>query len=182
MHGQKMDESVKTAIFLARVLERFGIPFAIKYFGSQVKSIMEFGDDYDDAKKKIKPRLLREGNASDGSTDMGTPITQAVGDLTQGRRKYAGCHGAIFVISDSGANAGTLVGPALAEYIQEQQKSFTIINFLLSGNASEIADAKALFGELNTIIASDFSKLPEAAFQGLRIVMERVLRTFRSIG
>ena len=180
MSGEKMDESIKTAIFFSRVLKRFGIPFAIKFFGDRVDPAMQFGDDYDDPRKHIKPNLLKKGNASGGGTDIATPLTQAVGEMTTAKRKYTGCHGGIFIISDSGANAGPMTGAKLGEYIREKQKTFSIINFLLSGSAGDLAEAERMFGVGNVVQATDFRNLPNEAFKVLRIVMERVLKTFRS--
>lgn len=179
MHGQKMRESLKTAIFLARVLERFGIPFAIKFFGSSVESIMRFGQDYDDPVNRIKPNLLKKGIANDRQTDIAAPMKETVGDMTSARRQYAGCHGGIFVISDSGANAGEMVGDALGAYISDQQKRYTIVNLLLSGNEDDLKEAQKLFGERHVVQASDFTDLPKAAFNVLRILLERVLKTYR---
>ena len=180
MRGQKMEESVKTAIFLARVLKRFEIPFGIKFFGDHVAAPMKLGDDYDDARKKIKPNVLKEGNASGLSTDMASPLFEAMDEMTAAKRKFVGCHGGVFIISDSGANSGPLTGSALGNYIKEKQKTFSILNFLLSDSAAELAAAQRLFGVGNVVQASDFGNLPSEAFKILRIVLERVLKTFRS--
>lgn len=179
MRGKKMRESLKTAIFLARVLQRFGIPFAMKFFGSSVESIMRFGQDYDDPANQIKPNLLKKGIANDGHTDIAAPMKESISDMTAARRMYAGCHGGIFVISDSGANAGEMTGDALGAYIGDQQKRYTIINLLLSGNEADLKEAQKLFGERHVVQASDFTDLPKAAFNVLRILLERVLKTYR---
>lgn len=182
MAGQRMEESLKTAIFLARVLQRFNIPFAIKFFGSEVASIMRFADDYDDPKKKIKPRLMRAADASGGGTDIASPLVETIEEMSIERRKRPDSHGAIFVISDSGANAGPMQGSELGAYIQDKQLRHTIMNFLLSGHTGDIVAASELFGERNVVVADDFAKLPEQAFAMLRVTMQRVLKTLRSIG
>ena len=179
MQGQKMRESLKTAVFLARVLQRFNIPLAVGFFGAKPNSVMEFGDDYDDPKKGIKPALMRKGVATDGSTDIATPLEETVKTMSDARRMYPGCHGGIFVISDSGANTGPRTGAALGEWIREQQKRYTIVNLLLSKNASDRNEADTLFGEQNVVQAEDFTDLPKQAFNVLRVLLIRILKTYK---
>ena len=181
MQGQKMEESLKTAIFFGRVLKRFGIPFAIKFFGDHVDHPMAFADDYDDPKKHIKKNLMAQGRAVGGSTDMSTPLMETIKEMVEAKRLFVGSHGGVFIISDSGANAGPLTGQSLQKYIKEQQKTFSILNLLLSNNSGELAEAHALFGKEHVIQAADFGNLPNEAFKVLRITLERVLKTFRSI-
>jgi len=180
MQGQKMRESLKTAVFLARVLQRFNIPFAISFFGAKPDSVMELGQDYDDPKHGIKPALMRKGVATDGSTDLATPLEATIKTMTDARRMYPGCHGGIFVISDSGANAGPRTGAALGEWIREQQKRYTIVNLLLSKNMSDRNEANTLFGEQNVVQSEDFTDLPKQAFNVLRVLLIRILKTYKS--
>ncbi len=178
MSGQKMQESLKTAIFWGRVLRMLEIPFSIKFFGDQVKDIMTFDDDYDDPKKKIKPNLVRSANASGGSTDMGSPLKQAHEEVVAARRKYVGSFGAVFVISDSGANSG-LTGDALKRYIEDIQKNFLVTNFILTKSPQEIESAKHYFGEKNVIAPENFEDLPEESFKILRVTLERIMKVYK---
>ncbi len=177
MQGQKMQESRKTAIFFARVLARFDIPFAIKAFGDQVEEVVSFDEGWDDPTVKAKPRLMRKTNASGGSTDMASGLLETMKEMNSAKREYPGCHGAVIVISDSGANAGPMVGPALGEYVSRMQKSHTILNLLLSGSASDKQASAVIFGERHVAVAEDFQTLPTEAFRLLRIVLQRILKT-----
>jgi hypothetical protein len=178
MSGTKMEESLKTAIFWSRVLRRFEIPFAVKFFGDQVLDVMKFDDDYDDPKKKIKPKLVRSADASGGSTDMGSPLQRANDEMTTAKRKYTGSYGAVFVISDSGANSGK-TGAALREYIETMQKHYLVMNFILSQSPGEIAQAKELFGENNVVAPARFEDLPDESFKVLRVTLERILKIYK---
>ncbi len=178
MAGQKMEESLKTAIFWARVLKRFEIPFAIKFFGDHTEEIMKLSDDYDDPKKKIKPKLVANADASGGSTDMGDSLIKADQEMTASKRKFAGSYGAVFVVSDSGANAG-MVGQPLKDYIEGMQKKYLVMNFILTHNPSEVAGAKAIFGESNVVAPANFEDLPEESFRILRVTLERILKIYK---
>lgn len=178
MAGKKMEESLKTAIFWGRVLKRFHIPFSITFFGSHTTDIMKFGQDYDDARYRVKPRLLTEGTAEGGWTDLGAPLTTAKNEMAAAKRRFPQCHGAIFVISDSGANRG-LIGQPLQLLIKELQRSYTVMNFILSSERSEIHDARSYFGDSNVVAPKSFSHLPDEAFSVLRITLDRVLRMYQ---
>lgn len=178
MSGEKMDESLKTAIFWGRVLKRYNVPFAIKFFGDQVVDVMTFDDDYDDPKKKIKVNLVQKADASGASTDMGSPLVRAREEMTKAKRKYTDSFGAVFVISDSGANTG-MTGTALAEYITDMQKTQIVMNFILSQSSREIQGAKQLFGDSNVVAPPTFRELPEESFNVLRVTLERILKVYR---
>ncbi len=178
MGGQKMEESLKTAIFWARVLREFQIPFSIKFFGSQVVDIMKFSDDYDDPRKRIKPNIVTKADASGGHTDIGTPLEQTLAEMRQARKQYPDCFGSVFVISDSGANVGK-VGGALKSLIEKMQGEFLVMNFILSTSEGEVQEAKSYFGEKNVIAPKTFADLPNDAFKTLRIVLDRVLKIYR---
>lgn len=175
MRGEKMEESLKTAVFWGRVLQEFGIPFSIKFFGDQVRSIKTFEQDYDDGRNRVKPNLVKHADASGGSTDMGAPLTETEKEMNIARRKFANCVGAVFVISDSGANRG-LTGPSLTELIRRLQKNYIVSNFILSTNKNEVAEAESYFGEKNVIAPKNFTDLPDEAFRVLRVTLERMLR------
>jgi hypothetical protein len=175
MKGEKMEESLKTAVFWGRVLQEFGIPFSIKFFGDQVRVIKKFEDDYDDGRNRVKPNLVKHADASGGSTDMSEPLLETEKEMALARRKFATSVGAVFVISDSGANRG-LTGPALTELIARLQKNYIVSNFILSTNANEIKEAKGYFGEKNVIAPVNFQDLPDEAFKVLRVTLERMLR------
>lgn len=177
MRGTKMEESRKTAIFFARVLQRFEIPFAIKAFGDQVEEVVSFDEIWDDPKVKAKPKLMRKTNASGGSTDMASGMLETMKEMIEAKREFPNCHGAVIVISDSGANAGPMVGKALGEYVSKQQKTYTVVNLLLSGSSHDIASSKEIFGERHVAVAGDFHELPEQAFRLLRTVLQRVLKS-----
>ncbi len=177
MRGDKMEESLKTAVFWGRVLRLLEIPFAIKFFGDKVVNIMKFEDDYDDPRKKIKPLLVQSADASGGSTNMGAPLVKANEEMVLAKRKFPGSKGAVFVISDSGANTG-LTGSALKSYIEGMQKDFIVMNFILSDDSSEIEAANELFGGSNVVAPETFEQLPEEAFRILRVILERILKIY----
>lgn len=175
MKGEKMEESLKTAVFWGRVLQEFGIPFSIKFFGDRVRNIKTFEQDYDDGRNRVKPSLVQYADASGGSTDMSAPLLETEKEMNIARRKFAGSVGAVFVISDSGANQG-LTGPALIELIQRLQKNYIVSNFILSTNQGEVKEAEKYFGEKNVIAPKNFGDLPDEAFRVLRVTLERMLR------
>lgn len=178
MRGQKMEESLKTAVFFARVLKRFGIPFSIKFFGERVVNVKEFDDDYDDRSKRIKPNLVMLADASGGSTDISEPLEATEKEMAEAKRKFTGSQGAMFIISDGGANNGR-VGQDLRKYIEELQKTYIVNGFGLGTGAAQ--ELKGYFGENNTAAVNDFSELPQEAFKILRVTLERVLKRLRKI-
>lgn len=175
MQGQKMEESLKTAIFWGRVLQHFEIPFSIKFFGDHVLGIKKFTDDYEDGRTRVKPSLVQHSNATGGWTDIGSPLLETEREMALARRKYPESTGAIFVISDSGANRGH-TGDALKEIILRLQKNYLVSNFILSQHAQEIQEAKRYFGEENVVAPKSFGDLPDASFRVLRMALERMLR------
>lgn len=179
MEGQKMEESLKTAVFWSRVLKEFQVPFSIKFFGSKVVPIKEFEQDYDHPGHRIKPHLVIKADASGGHTDMGAPLSQTKSELTRAKRRYHECKGAVFVISDSGANAG-LVGEGLRKLIAELQEDHIVMNFLLGGQAGEIEAAKQLFGTANVVAPKRFGDLPREAFRVLRTTLDRVMKSYQA--
>ena len=175
MGGEKMQAALKTAVFWGRVLKKFEVPFSISFFGDRVVDLMKFEDDYDDAAKRIKPNLVKLSDASGRYTDMGTPLTQAREEMDKARREYPDCMGAVFVISDSGANRG-IVGDPLKELIEEMQKDFTVMNFILTEYDEEVTSAKAYFGEDNVIAPRRFEDLPVEAFTVMRKTFTRLAK------
>jgi len=178
MSGQKMAESLKTAIFFARVLKRFEIPFAIKFFGDHVERAKEFDEDYDDPRKRIKPKIVTLSDASGQHTDISEPLLMTETEMAQAKREFSGSSGAIFVISDGGANRGR-VGDELKNYIEQLQKTYMINAFGLGAGAAN--ELKGYFGEQNTVAVDDFQELPNEAFKVLRVALERILKRLRKI-
>ena len=179
MSGQKMEESLKTAIFWARVLKEFNIPFSVKLFGERVVEIMRFEHDYDLPRHRIKPRLVQLADASGGSTNIGEPLEMAQAEMKLARRRYPDCFGAVFVISDSGANRGK-VGADLKSLIETMQKESLVMNFILTQTQDEVNEARAYFGNKNVVAPASFKDLPAAAFRVLRVTMDRVLKLYSS--
>lgn len=171
----KMQEALKTAIFFGRVLKDMGIPFSIKLFGEGVEQIMSLEDDYDRKDSRIKHRLITKANGEGGGTNMHMPLEQAYTELSVLKRRDPSIFGSIFIISDSGANRG-LKGQALQTFIDNMRRDFTVTNFILSQNPSEIAEAKSYFGAQHVVAPRNFEELPNEAFRVLRATMERALR------
>jgi len=172
MAGEKMEESLKTTIFFARVLKRFEIPFAVKFFGDHVEDVKNFDDDYDNPRTRIKPKLVELSDASGGSTNLSDPLEESFEEMTGARRKFPESFGAIFVISDGGANSG-LTGEALKNLIRENQKGMIIQGFGLGAEGQALS---GYFGEKNFVNPETFKKLPTAAFRILRVTLQRILK------
>lgn len=175
MSGIKMRESLKTAIFYAKVFQMFELPFSIKLFGSHVIEIKSFNERYDDPGAGVKRRLVQYANASMGNTDIGEGLESSFADMTSRKKEFVGYEGAIFTISDSGANCGR-VGAGLADYIRDIQKKYAVTNFILSNQSSEIKNAMETFGERNVIAPSDFSRICPESVRILRNVFSNLKR------
>lgn len=178
MSGQKMEETLKAAIFWAKVLKTFEIPFAIKLFGTSVISIKELHQDFDDPRERIKPHLLRNATASMEGTDIGTPLKVAYDEMIAERRRFKDSLGAIFVLSDSGANSG-LTGAALKSLVEEIQRSFMVSNFILTTDSGEVAGAREIFGERDVVAPSDFTQLCPESIRVLRGTLDDFRRRLR---
>lgn len=171
MEGQKMEESLKTAVFWGRVLKEFQIPFAIKIFDQSSKDIKSFREDYDSPSTGIKSRMMRSCTANGPRTNIGQPLVETEESLFEERKLFPNSMSAIFVISDSGANVG-LVGDALKEQIRKMQQDSLVMNFILSQNPDELAQAQGYFGEENVVAPQRFEELPQEAFRALRMVLQ----------
>ncbi len=176
MSGTKMDEAIKTCIFFARSLKTIGVPFAIKLLGERVTAIINLGQDYDDIKLKIKPRLIQLTTASEGATDIGSPIEAAYQEMLKARRLYADSQGMIFLITDGRANRG-LVGEALKQKADEVKKAFPIFVFLLENrtNPSFLAEMEGIFGAGFVTMTTQFTELLPSAEGILIRQMSRLL-------
>lgn len=167
MEGEKMRETLRSAIFWGRVLKTFDIPFAIKLFGTGVIMIKDFDQEFDDPRHHIKPALLRAATASMGGTDIGDPLIRANEEMLAERRRYKNSLGAIFVLSDSGANSG-LTGDSLKAKVDEVREHFVVSNFILTKSRGEVREAKAIFGDEHVVAPSDFKELCPETIRVLR--------------
>ena len=177
MAGEKMDSAQRAAIALSRMAKHFGMPLAIKTFDDGVTEVMNFNQDYDDPRQKIKPKLLKLTNAGGGATNLSEPLRRAREEMLEGRRRFPGSLGAVFVISDSGANVGT-TGSGLIKLISEMQKEVVVVNFVLSDYDFDIKTAVAYFGEKNVVAPKSFDELPQAAGKILASLFERFMKRY----
>ncbi len=175
MSGHKMYETLKAAIFWAKVLQTFEIPFAIKLFGTSVISVKELHQNFDDPRERIKPNLLRHATATMEGTNIGAPLKAAHDEMIAERRKFKNTLGAIFVLSDSGANSG-LTGTALKNRVEEIKRSFMVSNFILTTDSREIAAARKIFGERDVIAPPDFTQLCPESIRVLRGTLDEFRR------
>jgi hypothetical protein len=171
----KIDESRKTAVFWARALKEMDVPFAIKLFGGEFMSLKDFNQDYDDPSQRIKPRLLQLTNASMGGTNISDPLKASCDEMLILKRKYPDSFGAIFVISDGGANQG-LVKDELTHLIDQIKKKFIVTNFALSQDQREIREAIGYFGERNVVAPASFKQLHGEAIRVLRTTLQDAFR------
>jgi hypothetical protein len=178
MAGQKMEETVRAAVFWGRVLEVFEIPFSIKLFGTSVVSIKDFDEDIDDPRNRIKYKLMKYANASMGSTDIGQALQAAKQEMLEKRRIYKDSLGAIFLLSDSGANTG-LTGDALAREALDIAQRYALTNFILTNNQREIDEAKKIFGEKNVVAPQDFNNLCPESIRVLRGTLDAFRRKLK---
>lgn len=175
MEGEKMEESVKTAIFWARALEEMGIPFAIKFLGERVTPIKGFSQRYDDPVARIKPTLLYSATASEEATDIGSALQAADSEMVMYRRRYPDLFGAVFVISDSGANTG-MINEELQQYIRKMQQHFIVMNFILASDPELIGLAQLYFGRKNVVAPAQFRDLPRESIRVLSAVLREAFR------
>ncbi len=178
--NNKMVESLKTATFWARVLRDLEIPFAIKFFAEEVSSVLKIGEDYDDPRVKAKPKLVRLGSEFPNSTDIGKPLEMSLAEFRALPRNDFGRRplGAVFVISDSGANVGK-TGVELRMLIDGMQRELLVENFLLNAEPNEIAQAKLLFGEDHVLVSEKFDQFPRLAIERLGLVLYRFVKQFQ---
>ncbi len=167
MAGEKMRETVRSAIFWGRVLKAFEIPFAIKLFGTDVITVKDFDQEFDDPRQRIKPRLIQQATASMGGTDIGAPLMKAHEEMVEERRRYKNSLGAIFVLSDSGANQG-LTGSSLKGKVDEIREHFVVSNFILTTSSGEISEAKSIFGDEHVVAPANFNELCPETIRVLR--------------
>jgi hypothetical protein len=178
MAGEKMEETLKATVFWIRVLEIFEIPFSIKLFGDGVIPIKNFDERISDSQNRIKHNLLASATASMSSTDIGEGLLAAKTEMDSKRRVFKNSLGAIFVLSDSGANRG-LTGDALAEEASEIASRFVLTNFILTSNQNEVAEAKHIFGERSVVAPDDFSMLCPETIRVLRGTLDTFRRRLK---
>ncbi len=179
MDGIKMQESLKTSIFWGKVLKEFNIPFCIKFFGENSKTIKTFDQDYEERAHGVRARLVRAGTAASGSTNLSDPFIKSAEEMDEARRVYPDSLGAIFVISDSGANRGQ-VGQELKDIISKAQTKYIVMNFLLATEPEELKQAEFYFGKANLVAPANFQDLPQEAFTVLRRVIQSAAKKFNS--
>lgn len=169
--NHKMDESLKTAVFFARVLRYFDVPLSIKFFGQQLDELLDFKQNYDDPKERVKPRLIELSDASGRWTDLSQGLIKVKEEMAQAKREFPGSVGAVFVISDGEANSG-IIDDQLKALIEEMQKSLLVYGFDLSGTG----EVKDYFGDTYGVAVRRFDDLPKEAFKALRVTLERMVK------
>jgi hypothetical protein len=102
-----------------------------------------------------------------GGTDIGDPLIRANEEMLAERRRYKNSLGAIFVLSDSGANSG-LTGDSLKAKVDEVREHFVVSNFILTKSRGEVREAKAIFGDEHVVAPSDFKELCPETIRVLR--------------
>lgn len=170
MGGEKQEEARKTMIFFARVCKEMGIPFMAASFGEGARLIKSFKQDFDNPAERIKPAIIDNTDANDGSTNLHTGLEMTIDAMNEMRRRITDSHGIIFVITDGGANVG-LTGSDLTQYIEDNRGRLTFKGFGLAGRG-ERGDVKQMlngyFGESNCAYPKTFAELPDEAFRVLR--------------
>lgn len=158
----KMANALKVTVFWGRVLRNLNIPFSIKLFGERVTDIMLFGQDYDLRDLRIKHRLVTATTAQERHTNLSAGIESAFKDISARRKRNPEITGAIFVISDSGANHGR-TGRELKRLIESVRAQFLITNFILTKKVDEVRESKSYFGKDNVVAPRKFEELPNEA-------------------
>ena len=176
MAGEKMHESLKTAIFLAESLGAFEVPLSIDFFGDSLDNLLRFGQDYDDPRIRAKPKLVEMSDASGVFTDLSAVLVKIQNEMAQARRMFPTSFGSAYVISDGEANHG-ITGEPLREMIEEMQKGMRVYGFDLSGRG----EVKRYFGEDYGMEVSDFSQLPSEAYGRLSRDLDIFTRRHRLV-
>lgn len=174
MAGAKMEAALKTALFWARACHSFNIPFEIKFFAGSVRPGLNFTEDYDAPEARIKPKLMRLIQTCGGGTDIGKALKQAETDLIKQERSGVSHHGAIVMISDSGASEG-IQGEALKRYIDNLGRKYPLWDVILGGSKEDIEAANYYFGEERVIRCDTISEMSQLSFSLLRKVLEPLL-------
>lgn len=159
MEGAKVEQAKKTALFWARALKEMDVPFSIKMFGGTVTDLKDFSADYDDPATRIKPTLMSKLDASTNGTNISAPLQRAEKEMDGARKKLPDSFGAIFVLSDGGANQG-LRGEELRTYIAALREKYVVMNFMLSSTDEEVQDARKAFGHKYVVAPKSFDRLP----------------------
>ncbi|MBX7136370.1 MAG: VWA domain-containing protein [Oligoflexia bacterium] len=172
LKNDKIGQARKAAVFMARALKSFGIPFAITLIGEQPTEIKRFDQDYDNPIFKVKPKLMQLTSAKEEHSDIGAALLPTIAQMNSMLKKHRDHFGAVFVFSDGGANKGLVAEDLVAE-IRKAQEKYVVMNFNLANDAPHIREAKAYFGERNVVAPSDFHQLPDEALRALAKIMRK---------
>lgn len=173
MYPDKMPEALKTAIFWGKVCSDLGVPFAIKFFDNTFCRVKDYTQPYEGMRNRVKPDLILLAERSGGATNMGAPLSVAFEEMKLARKKFPRSMGAVFVISDAGANAG-LTGEPLRALVRRMQEEFVVGAFILSSHPGDITLNHYYFGEENVVAPDNFADLPQESFH----ILKRTITTF----
>jgi hypothetical protein len=176
MRGQKMEESLKTAMFFALTLVEFGIPFSITFFDSDTETTMEFGEEFEGRGARVKIKTMRASKKS-GNTNIEQVLREADEEILRNKRRYPDCLSALMFIGDGDANEGA-TGAELRALVDEIKQRHITTAYALG------AQGRALiryFGEDCTAEADEFgSDLLGKAKTKLKQVLRQASKRFKS--
>jgi uncharacterized protein with von Willebrand factor type A (vWA) domain len=172
MFPQKMPEAIRTAIFWGMICQQLGIPFAVKFFDDTYCRVKDYHEPYDGVRNRVKPNMVLLAEATGGSTNMGAPLSVAFEEMKAAKKRYPSAMGAVFVISDAGANAG-LTGEPLRALVRRMQQEFLVGAFILTDNERDLKHNRYYFGDTNVVAPDHFADLPRESF---RILKETIVQ------
>ena len=177
MFPNNMPEAIKTAIFWGKICHELAIPFSVKFFDDTYCRVKDYKQPYDGARNRVKPNMILLAEASGGGTNMGAPLSVAYQEMQEARKAYPNSMGAVFVISDAGANAG-LTGESLRALIRRMQQDFLVGAFILTTQERERQLNRYYFGSENVVAPNSFSDLPRESFQILKKTIVQFAKKF----
>jgi uncharacterized protein YegL len=177
MAGDRLEGSRVGAVALARVTRSLGIPFCITLFDSAAGTLKSPSQDFDDPRQRIKPKLMRNFDASGGGTNIGLGLEKCMDEVKPLLTRDRELRALIFLVSDSGANEGK-TGSALADYVKSLGSRVRVVNFIFGGSQREIKEARAIFGDRFVVPVEDASQFGVLASEKLA----QILRSLKSGG
>lgn len=169
-----MPEALKTGYFWGRVVDALGIPFAIKFF-NRACHVKDYHQPYGDRKQRVKPNIVLLSQAIGGSTNMGALLSVAFEEMKAAKHRYPNSMGAVFIISDSGANTG-LTGEPLRALVRRMQEEFLVGAFVLSDQQEDV-DMNRYYS-VQYCFPDHFADLPRESFSILRKTIINFARKF----
>jgi hypothetical protein len=167
MFPHNMPEAIRTAIFWGKVCHELGVPFAVKFFDDTYCRVKDYREPYDGVRNRVKPNMILLSEAHGGATNMGAPLSVAYQEMLEAKKRYPNSMGAVFVISDAGANSG-LTGEALRALIRRMQQEFLVGAFILTQSENDRQLNRYYFGNDNVVAPDHFADLPKESFRILR--------------